>query len=153
MARADRRPLPFFGGAEAELQGADGPEAEAALGRFLALGEADRRGATRHLAAYYDEVRHVVGSEEVHEDMGFVPEGPEALWRAVRPRFLTVRTGGGEPLVAMEGACGWEPEHGLQMVWRDGGTLIRLGPCDGHLRNRDPRAVYEGGDPRWTTRA
>jgi len=31
--------------------------------------------------------------------------------------------------------CAWEPEHGLQIVFRDGRTVTKVGPYDGHLTN------------------
>ncbi len=33
--------------------------------------------------------------------------------------------------------CDWEPEHGLQLVYRGGNELVRVSEQDGHLTN-DP---------------
>ena len=32
-------------------------------------------------------------------------------------------------------ALAWEPEHGLNIVFRDGRTVTRVGPYEGHLTN------------------
>jgi hypothetical protein len=36
--------------------------------------------------------------------------------------------------------CDWEAEHGLQLVLRDGRTITKIGPFDGHLTNSDAYA-------------
>jgi hypothetical protein len=38
---------------------------------------------------------------------------------------------------SLECNCTWEPEHGLQIVIRDGLAITKLGPFDGHLTNTD----------------
>jgi hypothetical protein len=46
------------------------------------------------------------------------------------------RSGGGRMYVSIECECDWEPEHGLQIVLRDGRTVSKVGPYDGHLTNQ-----------------
>jgi hypothetical protein len=41
----------------------------------------------------------------------------------------------GQVYVSIECACTWEPEHGLQLVFRGGRTVSKVGPFDGHLTN------------------
>jgi hypothetical protein len=36
--------------------------------------------------------------------------------------------------------CDWEVEHGLQIVFRDGATVTKVGPFDGHLTNASAHA-------------
>jgi hypothetical protein len=38
---------------------------------------------------------------------------------------------------SLECNCAWEPEHGLQIVLRDGLAVTKVGPFDGHLTNSD----------------
>ena len=38
---------------------------------------------------------------------------------------------------SLECSCAWEPEHGLQIVIRDGLAVTKVGPFDGHLTNSD----------------
>jgi hypothetical protein len=37
--------------------------------------------------------------------------------------------------VSLESGCDWEPEHGIQLVFRNGRQVTKLGPFDGHLTN------------------
>ena len=37
--------------------------------------------------------------------------------------------------VSLECECDWEPEHGLQIVFRDGRVVTKVGPYNGHLTN------------------
>lgn len=42
--------------------------------------------------------------------------------------------------VSLEFNCAWEPEHGLQIVLKNGSTVTKVGPYDGHLTNSDAYA-------------
>lgn len=37
-------------------------------------------------------------------------------------------------------SCDWETEHGLQIVFKQGLKINKLGPFDGHLTNSDAYA-------------
>jgi len=39
--------------------------------------------------------------------------------------------------VSIECSCDWEPEHGMQIVLRDGREVSKVGAYDGHLTNAD----------------
>jgi hypothetical protein len=39
--------------------------------------------------------------------------------------------------LSLECSCDWEPEHGLQLVCRDGRAVSKVGPFDGHVTNSD----------------
>lgn len=41
----------------------------------------------------------------------------------------------GPVTASAECECSWEPEHGLQLVFRGGRTISKVGPFDGHLTN------------------
>lgn len=41
----------------------------------------------------------------------------------------------GRVYVSLECECDWEPEHGLQIVFRDGRAVTKVGPHNGHLTN------------------
>jgi hypothetical protein len=43
----------------------------------------------------------------------------------------------GRAYASVECGCAWEREHGLQVVFRDGRTVSKVGPFDGHLTNGD----------------
>ncbi len=39
--------------------------------------------------------------------------------------------------LSMDCECEWEREHGMQLVFKDGKKITKLGPYDGHLSNAD----------------
>jgi hypothetical protein len=47
-----------------------------------------------------------------------------------------------EVYVSVACECSWEPEHGLQLVFKEGRCVSRVGPYDGHLTNGADDAVY-----------
>ena len=57
------------------------------------------------------------------------------IWQHVRPTEVMLERSRHDPHVYVVAAaeCAWEPEHGLQLVFRQGDELIRVGPQDGHL--------------------
>ncbi|WP_430515901.1 DUF6985 domain-containing protein [Mesorhizobium loti] len=62
------------------------------------------------------------------------------------------------PYIYLEANCGWEEDHGLLLVWRNGTMLTRVSGFDGHPTNVDAgdgrqEIVYQAVDPRYTTRA
>lgn len=42
--------------------------------------------------------------------------------------------------ISLECGCNWEPEHGLQIVFKHGRTINKIGPYDSHLTNSDAYA-------------
>jgi hypothetical protein len=79
----------------------------------------------------------------------WMPDDPEYLVIASPDRVREHVTVGTEPLVmrrpygdkaiyvSFECECEWEPEHGLQIVLRNGCELVTIGPNFGHLTNSD----------------
>ncbi|WP_425515747.1 MULTISPECIES: DUF6985 domain-containing protein [Rhizobium] len=39
--------------------------------------------------------------------------------------------------VVMEAECAWDAEDGIMLVWRNGTTLSKVGPYNGHLTNKN----------------
>lgn len=155
--------IPYFDDAEVDVDEGDAPATGAAtiLEAFQSLTAADRLADSRHIYAYYQDFREWVGGQDwIDEQMG-VPASPEAIWDHVTPRSISVSRGfeGDEHVyVALEAECGWEAEHGLMMVWRDGRMLCKVGGYDGHLTNEgaDPDGpqedvVYAGLDEKYRT--
>jgi hypothetical protein len=71
--------------------------------------------------------------------------GPEEVFDHVRFGEITVERDGpegdGPVFVSVECECAWEPEHGLQIVFREGRSVTKVGPYDGDLTT-DGDAVY-----------
>lgn len=132
----------YFDGLEIELESADdvgsevdygSAEAKAALAAWSALTAADREADTRHLHAYYLDLVEETGEGDPEVE-------PVSLWGGVEPGAVHLTTNSdpdGHVYLVLEAECGWEEEHGVMMVWRDGGTLIKLGEFDGHATNVD----------------
>jgi hypothetical protein len=108
-----------------------------AVATFLTTDDHALREASPHAFAYYlDTVRLV-------REQGWtlqLPEiaGQESVWDFVSfgAEFHVDRgsDGDGQVYVSIECECVWEPEHGLQLVFR-AGRAVSVGPFDGHLTN------------------
>lgn len=63
---------------------------------------------------------------------------PADVWKHVQFGFevsITNHFRDGHFYVSIECNCDWEPEHGLQIVLRDGLKVNKIGPYDGHVTN------------------
>ena len=102
---------------------------------FHSLGVGVLREASKHVFAYYSAVKE--------SGWGDPPEiqAPDQVWdfvdfgeEAVVSRRSTTDT---RIYISLECSCAWEREHGLQIVFREGKTINKVGPYDGHLTNSD----------------
>ncbi|WP_245908495.1 DUF6985 domain-containing protein [Pseudosporangium ferrugineum] len=110
----------------------------AAIRTFRALDRSALGAATSSIFAYYrdvmDEARADGGDQwyvEVdspHEVLDHVRLGNE-------PTVSRDPYGDRHVYISVECECDWEPEHGLQIVFRDGATVTKVGPYDDHLTN------------------
>lgn len=117
---------------------ADQQAVEDAVATFLTMDDHALRDASPHAFAYYlDTVR-------LDLEQGWnlqLPEiaDPESVWEYVSfgAEFHVDRGSGGDGqvYVSIECECAWEPEHGLQLVFRAGRIVSKVGPFDGHLTN------------------
>lgn len=96
--------------------------------------------ASEPLYRYYKDFEDFWLEEE---DVTPLPSGP-ALWSHVRlgqEAAVTRRPYGDHAVyVSIECECDWEPEHGLQLVLRNGLVVNKLGGYDGHLTYGDSYA-------------
>ncbi|MEV4708130.1 DUF6985 domain-containing protein [Actinoplanes sp. NPDC049316] len=142
-------PVPVLGGRPCRItvEGYDDDEAQddfhAAIRAFLAAGPETLRAAAPAIFAYYRDVMSALSPA----DDGYVEiAGPADVLDHVRPgdepTVSRDRYGDGQVYVSVECECAWEPEHGLQIVFRDGRTVSKVGPYDGHLTNAPAHVVY-----------
>ncbi|MFI6090857.1 DUF6985 domain-containing protein [Streptomyces sp. NPDC051218] len=135
-------PVPVFGGALCQLLVAgyddDGAKVdfETAISAFLGLDEAALRSASVPVFQYYLDVKAEAGD---HDNLVSIAT-PDDVWSHVRPGGeVTVQRedahGDRQVHVSVECECAWEPEHGLQMVFRRGCSVSKVGPFDSHLTN------------------
>ena len=106
-----------------------------AIHTFLALDRAALDAAAPSIWAYYRDVMDGVPADD---EWYVAIEGPHDVLDHVRPGDEPVvrrdTHGDQHVYVSVECECDWEPEHGLQIVFRDGATVTKVGPYDGHLR-------------------
>jgi hypothetical protein len=106
----------------------------AAIHTFLALGREALDEAGPAVFEYYRHIAELVGDEEGFPRIA----GPGDVWNHVAflHEITVQRDGEGSPVyVSVEAECEWEREHGLQLVFRDGARVTKVGPYDGHLTN------------------
>lgn len=111
---------------------------DAAVRAFLSSDDTALRAASDDVFAYYlDTVRE--SRQQGWEIELPEIEAPAAVWDHVSfgREFHVDRDGGrdGQVYISVECACGWELEHGLQLVFLGGRTVTKVGPYDGHLTN------------------
>jgi hypothetical protein len=72
---------------------------------------------------------------------------PEGVWKHIQfgtEPVVTRRAYGDKGVyVSLECNCDWEQEHGLQIVFKNGLGINKVGPYDGHLTNADAYAQDE----------
>jgi hypothetical protein len=104
-----------------------------AVRAFLAQDRTALQAAAPAVFAYYRQLAEDFAGEE-----GFprIAE-PAGVWAHVDfgRSVPTVQRDGehGPVCVSVEAECAWEPEHGLQLVFRGGVEVTKAGPYDGHL--------------------
>lgn len=152
-------PVPYFGGASLEvtLMGylpAEDPtflaQSDEALEAFLQLGPAQRDDAAELVMQNCREVIDCIGDDE--EWAGEVARMTEArqIWSLVRPRRLSIsRRYDRDKEIYLQISCGcdWDPEHGLQLVFRKGHQLVRVSGQDDHLTHADAYGKPDEADP------
>ena len=142
-------PVPVLGGAPFvfHVEGyEDDPAPEdfhEAIKAFLALTSSDLDEAAVGVFQYYRHMGEVFG--DGLDDFPRIA-GPDDVWDHVTFKghdIAVSRDGEGEPVyVSLEAKCAWEVEHGLQVVFRRGARVTKVGPYDGHLTNTDD-VLYE----------
>jgi hypothetical protein len=146
---AASRPVPALGGHKCSFvfQGLDGgPRDEdyfQAARQLLAAGESLLADATPHVHRYCRDMLKLWGDKAPALEI----TKPADVWRYVQFGFEAMlsrnRGKGRDVFVSLECNCDWEPEHGLQLVFKNGQTISKVGPFDGHLTNESAYA-----DPR-----
>lgn len=143
-------PIPFFDGERLpvtlqEPKVGDETDIENAISGFLRLGRHDRVSISKYLFANY-QLTAGLASEE---DLGCHIESEEAVWQHVRPTNIYVsrrHCRDCRVYVSIAANCDWEPEHGLQIVYRGGSELVRVSDQDGHLTHTDAYDLPEEQD-------
>lgn len=112
-----------------------------AIANFLAVPESVLKAAAPFVYQYCQDMNALWAAE----DPEYVNvETPEDIWKHVqlgREPMISRRAYGDRGVyVSVECECDWEPEHGLQIVFKNGAAVNKVGPYDGHLTNSDAYA-------------
>jgi hypothetical protein len=112
-----------------------------AIANFLSISPSVLREAEPHVFRYYQEMN----DNWEPDDNEFVAiESPRDIWHHIQlgtEPTVTRRSHGDRGIyISLECECDWEPEHGLQIVFKNGLRVNKVGPYDGHLTNSDAYA-------------
>lgn len=142
--------VPYFDGQELTfiIAGIDEIEAgkvQKTVTAFLNLDSKDRQAAAKHVFANYQKIAEQVKKEE----LGCHIESEQEVWKYVQPTGIFIskrhrRDCGFYVQICAD--CDWEPEHGLQIVYRNGNELSRVSEIDGHLTHTDAHNLPEDQD-------
>ena len=144
-------PVPFFDGLPLTftldgLEEQDASEVATAIESFLQLGPADRLAASPHV--YQNWFCEPQRSPTKRTS----PAGSSSdfeVWEHVHPSevFVSRRSRRDRGIyIQITAECDWEPEHGLQLVFRRGCELSRVSDQDGHLTHTDAFDLPEEQD-------
>jgi len=109
-----------------------------AIANFLKVSPTVLTEAGPHLFRYYEDCRADWDSDD--EEFVEIPS-PDDAWRHVRlgsEAIVSRRPYGDKGIyISLTCKCAWEPEHGLQVVFKNGLQVCKVGPYDGHVTNAD----------------
>ncbi len=111
-----------------------------AISNFLEAPSTVLMAAEPHSFKYYLDVKASIEPEDDFPSIG----SPSEIWPFVQLRgeaIVSRRPYGDNGIyISLECNCDWEPEHGLQIVFKNGAVVNKIGPYDGHLTNSDAYA-------------
>ena len=109
-----------------------------AIKNFLSINQSVLNDAEPHIFQYYKDFNADwdEGSEEF-----ITIESPADVWKHVQlgAKVMVTRRSYGDKgiYISVECECDWEQEHGLQIVFKNGLTINKIGQFDGHCTNSD----------------
>ena len=116
-------------------------EFQEAINNFLVAPNSVLSNAAPHIFKYYQEIKsYCEPSDKEFPVIG----SPHEVWRHIQfgaQAIVSRRPYGDRGIyVSLECNCSWEPEHGLQIIFKNGAAVNKVGPYDGHLTNSDAYA-------------
>jgi len=114
-------------------------EADAALTNFLRLDADYRLSISEHAWLNFADFADEVGVNGIPKKMRVLTD-EKLIWKHIHPTkiYVTRRPYNEQDIyVQVACECDWEPEHGLQLVFRQGRKLTRVSNQDGHLTEAD----------------
>src|ERR1019366_7763300 len=104
-----------------------------AIASFLALEPSALTDAEEHVFRYYLDCK----DDYEPGEPGYLEIGSaSAVWKHVQfGAEATVGREGNAVYISLGCNCDWEQEHGLQIVFKDGQRVNKVGEFDGHFTN------------------
>jgi hypothetical protein len=101
---------------------------ESAVANFLSLDSEHRKELTERVYKNYEEIRKIATVPALP-----IQEKSE-IWKYVYPGDIFIQQGLDDPEIhiLVTGNCEWEPEHGLQMVFRKGKEIVGVSEVTGY---------------------
>ena len=140
-------PVPVLGGKPCTfiVEGYDSDQNKddfhTAIANFLRIGRSVLNEAAPHLFQYYQDCKEGMEYDDDDDDEQVEISTPDDVWRFVHlgnEPMVTRRHHGDKGIyISLECGCDWEEEHGLQIVFKNGSQINKIGPYDGHLTNSD----------------
>lgn len=110
----------------------------AAINNFLSTDESVLKKAEPHIFRYYQDCNR---NWEEGDDWFIAIESPGEIWSHIRlgtEPMVTRRAYGDKGIyISLECECDWEVEHGLQIVFKNGLEVNKIGQYDGNYTNAD----------------
>jgi hypothetical protein len=120
---------------------ADKEEFHVAIKNFLSLSPSVLFAAQEHIFKYYEDM---MSHFEPGDDWCVEIAKPSDVWKHIRMGgevWVSRRAYGDKKIyISIECSCDWEQEHGLQIVFKDGIFVNKVGAYDGHVTNSDAYA-------------
>ena len=139
--------IPVLGGTDCRvvIEGYDDdPNKEdfhTAISNFLSADQSVLRDAEPYIYQYYERCKDYYDPED---DEYVNIKSASDVWQHVRlgnePMFTRRAYGDNGIYVSLECGCDWEQEHGLQIVFKNGIKVNKVGAYDGHVTNSDAYA-------------
>jgi hypothetical protein len=109
-----------------------------AIQNFLSIDESAIRAVEQHIYQYYQDCNKCFDPK----DEEFIEiASPADIWEHIElgGEAVVSRCCSGDQgiYVSLASYCDWAEEQGLQIVFKNGLTVNRIGTCSGHLTNSD----------------
>ncbi|MEO1262853.1 MAG: hypothetical protein AAFZ15_28860 [Bacteroidota bacterium] len=114
-------------------------EADMAIEEFLKKGKSERASVSSLVYKNCMDFLHAIGYEEEDKALWDIKDENE-IWNFVDPSEIYVSRRSykkHDMYVQICCECKWEPEHGVQIVFRQGKQVTRVSGQDGHLTEAD----------------
>lgn len=109
-----------------------------AISNLLSASPSVLKDAEPYIYQYYEDIRRLCASSD--EEFPIIESASE-IWEHIslgsEPMVSRRAYGDHGIYISLECNCGWEQEHGLQIVLFQGKTVCKVSPYDGHLTNSD----------------